>query len=199
MPHLVSIQDLDLDHTADLLDPPLDRNTSVEHVSDLIDRLAGLTGRKQYGDEEPSDLGKRLMAMGRITETILRPTITEFAENKGWTAEFQCEAVVEGVIGSLDGKLFSEPGTVEAVVEMKSRSASPGDLMDVTNDTHWRYQCQTMAYCFMTGCQTAYMPILWFPRGAPDFQLKLYEIKYSIEDLLANWAALRNMRRVKVA
>ena len=199
MPHLVKIQDLSLDRTADLLDPPLYRDTSVEHVSDLIDRLAGLTGRRQYGDEEPTNLGKRLMAMGRISEFVLRPTVRELAEEKGWTVEFQCEAVVEGVIGSLDGKLSSKPGTIAAIVEMKSRYAAPGDITDASNDTYWRYMCQTMAYCYMTACQTAYVPVLWFPRGGPDVQLKLYEIHYEIEELLTNWAALRNMRRVKAA
>ena len=196
LPRLLSSTDLDLGRTADLLDPQVHREEG-DHVSDLINRLAGLLGRHQYGDD-PEPLGERLMAMGRISEAVLRPMISEVASLKGWHCEFQVVERVDGVIGSLDGTVTGPTG-IEAVVEIKSRYAAPGDTTFVgapgKGDTHWRYMCQTMAYCYMTACQTVWMPVLYFPRGGPDVQLKLHVVHFEPQELVSNWNALLNMRR----
>lgn len=196
MPDLLETVSLDLSLAADLLDPPMERDTDAEHVSDLINRLAGLVGRRTY-EAEPSAVAYRLMAMGRIAEAVLRPIVTHAAEERGLTFLPQQVLQVDQVIGSLDGILVS-PTKREAIVEIKSRYASPSNPTNMDNETHWRWSIQTMSYCYMARVEQVWMPVLYLPRGAPDICLQLHIIRYTVEELIENWRVLRNLRRTKV-
>ena len=193
MPDLLETITLDLNLAADLVDPPQDRDHSVEHVSDLINKLAGIVGRRTY-EGEPTEEAWRMMAMGRISEAVLRPIITHQAEKEGLTFIPQQVMVCDDVVGSLDGLLVSPAGR-EAVVEIKSRYASPGDPTNNANDTHWRYMLQTMSYAYMARVSKAWLVGLYFPRGAPGVELKLHRIEFSVPELIENCQLLRNLRR----
>jgi len=183
-----------LNEAADLADPPQPRDNSRLHVSTLVNRAAKLTGNTWYEDEEPSPEGWNIMALGRIWEWASRPIIIDRARAEGLEFTPQVVREVDGIVGSLDGVLSSTlaPDHTLAVVECKSRHSSPSDPRD-----NWRYMCQSMAYCYMTGCTSLWMPILYLPRrGPPDSPFHLYRIEFEPHQLVENWVMLRNVRDV---
>jgi len=194
---------LNMDMVADLLDPPPARDTTTYHVSDLINEAARVTGRaKYYTDEEPKDWQRNIMALGRITETVLRPTAAWLAEGKGMQLWAPVRPrVLDGVTGSPDGELVDDgpwsqvfPPAHElprkGIVEFKSRNAG---FSDPSKD--WRYMCQVQAYCWMANCTVAWMPIMYFPRKLPpDTYTMMSEIQFTPLELADNWTLLLSMK-----
>ena len=181
---------LSMDHAADLADPPQTRSSGL-HVSELVNASAKLTGNRWYGNDEPSDQQVNIMALGRLVEWMVRPAIHELAQEKGLVFQPQQVLTVDDVTGSLDGILVSsEGGGVKAVVECKSRHASPEDP-----SSNWRYMAQGMAYCFMAVCTTLWMPIVYLPRrGPPNAEFMLHVIEFEPHELLENWTMLTNVK-----
>ena len=186
--------EVNLNEAADLADPPEPRDNSKLHVSTLVNRAAKLTGNPWYEDKEPSPEGWNIMALGRIWEWASRPTVEAKAREMGLEFHPQVVKEVDGIVGSLDGVLSPSPAPAHtvAVVECKSRHSSPGDPRD-----NWRYMAQSMAYCYMSGCTTLWMPVLYLPRrGPPDSPFHLYQIEFQPHEIVENWVMLRNVRDV---
>ena len=192
MPELISSQELSMSNLADLLDPPLERDETKDHVSSLVNEAVRITGNGRSYDDEPTREGWNIMALGRIVEAVVRPMVRREAEKLGWQFEPQIVKEIDGIVGSLDG-LLSSPRDIEAVVEVKSRHSSPSDPTQ-----NWRYMAQVQAYCMLSLTTTAWMPILYLPRrGAPNVELHLHIIQFEPWELIENWQMLRNIRRVK--
>ena len=184
--------DITLNEAADWADPPPPRDNSRLHVSTLVNRAAKLTGNPWYEDKEPTQEGRNILALGRIWEWASRPAIGERARAEGLEFIAQVVREVDGIVGSLDGVLSPalSPDHTVAVVECKSRHSSPGDPR-----ANWRWMVQSMAYCYMTGCTTLWMPVLYLPRrGPPDSPFHLYRIEFEPHQLVENWVMLRNLR-----
>ena len=191
MAELVSAEQLSMSQMVDRFDCPLPRDHSKVHVSELINRAAKLTGLDRVYEDDPPQEIWNIMALGRGVEAILRPTIIHEAGKRQWLFKHGEQTVhtVDGIIGSLDGELHSYQG-IEAIVEMKSKHSSPNDPRE-----NWRYMTQCKAYCHMSGCSTAWMPVLYLPRrGPPNVELHLYQITYSDVEIADTWAMLKNCK-----
>ena len=192
MPELISSTELSMSEAADLVDPPLERDETKDHVSALVNEAVRLTGHGKPYDGEPTEWGWNIMALGRIVESVVRPIVQREAERRGWQFTSQVVSEVDGIVGSLDGLLVS-PNRTEAVVEVKSRHSSPSDPTE-----NWRYMAQVQAYCMMALTTKAWMPILYLPRrGPPNAELHLYVVEFEPWELAENWQMLRNIRGVR--
>ena len=185
-------QQLSMSIAADTLDWPVERDHTKPHVSELINIAARVTGQAPSYSDVPTQEGWNIMALGRIAEYCLRPIIHEEAAKRNWLFKMALVKEEDGIIGSLDGELHSYQG-IEAIVEMKSKHSSPSDPTE-----NWRYMAQCKAYCYLSGCNTAWMPILYLPRrGPPNAELFLYTITYTDDEIDSNWAMLKNCRKEK--
>ena len=189
MAELVSAEQLSMSVAVDKFDPPEPRDHSKVHVSELINRAAKLTGMAPSYDDEPTQEGWNIMALGRGVEALLRPMLIHEAGKKEWLFRPQVVHTVDDIIGSLDGELHSYQG-IEAIVEMKSKHSSPGDPRE-----NWRYMAQCQAYCKMAGATVAWMPVLYLPRrGPPNAELHLYQISFSESEIEDLWLTLKNCK-----
>ena len=183
---------LNLDFVADLADPPGYRDESVVHVSDLVSRAATLVGLPSYSSET-TEAQRNIMALGRLWEAMVRPTVKELAELEGLQFIPTVPRVMNDVVGSLDGILVEEgaPDVACAVVETKSRWTSSGDPT-----SNWRWMAQVKAYCFMSMCTRAWMPVLYLPRkGPPNAEFVLHRLEFLPHELAENWQMLMGARR----
>jgi len=179
---------LNLDFVADLADPPGYRDESVVHVSDLVSRAATLVGLPSYSSET-TEAQRNIMALGRLWEAMVRPTVKELAESEGLQFCPKEPRVMNGVVGSLDGTLIKkgEPASrTYAVVETKSRWTDSGDPRD-----NFRWMAQVKAYCWMSMCTRAWMPVLYLPRrGPPNAEFVLHKLEFLPHELAENWQML---------
>ena len=189
MAELVSAEQLSMSVAVDKFDPPEPRDHSKVHVSELINRAAKVTGMAPSYDNEPTQEGWNIMALGRGVEALLRPMLIHEAGKKEWLFKPQIVYTKDDIIGSLDGELHSYQG-IEAIVEMKSKHSSPSDPTE-----NWRYMAQCQAYCHMAGCSTAWMPVLYLPRrGPPNAELHLYQKSFSESEIADLWLTLKNCK-----
>ena len=179
---------MNLNYVADLADPPDYRDESVVHVSDLVSRAAKLVGLPSYSSE-PTEAQRNIMALGRLWEAMVRPTVKELAESEGLQFCPKEPRVMNGVVGSLDGILIKkgEPASrTYAVVETKSRWTDSGDPRD-----NFRWMAQVKAYCWMSMCTRAWMPVLYLPRrGPPNAEFVLHKLEFLPHELAENWQML---------
>jgi len=75
-------------------------------------------------------------------------------------------------------------------VETKSRWTDSGDPRD-----NFRWMAQVKAYCFMSMCTRAWMPVLYLPRrGPPNAEFVLHKLEFLPHELAENWQMLIGAR-----
>jgi hypothetical protein len=172
---------LDIRVAADWIDPPVPRGEESQHVTALVDRAYGL---KSGGQHPPPGV----FEMGRIWEYAARPLVEEWAKLHGGKAIFKLPPLtVDGIVGSLDSLIFW-PDSV-AVVDMKF-TFSP--LRNPLERTKW--MGQFMAYCYMVGATTAYVPNLTISIRPPGATITIWTIKFDQTEIQRNWQALLDSR-----
>lgn len=186
-------ESIPLSTVADLLDPPLPRDETLPHVTGLL-RLGQQILRGKNGDSTPSTHDRDLMAMGRIWEAVVRPDIHRRAAELGMQFQPQVILRADNIIGSLDGliEIVSPSGPISlAVVECKLRFAR----IDDPRGSNWMDQVR--AYCHMAGVVTAWMPVLYLPRGEPGAEYRLHKLNFTQQEIGETWEMLRNLKRYR--
>jgi hypothetical protein len=191
---------LDMENVAEAFNPSFPRNESKVHVSELRDALLETLGLRKGDEDELPKWVKNLGSFGLIWEKVL------------WDVA-QCEAIerdlhfsrgnsssgpiileTDGVIGSLDGIIYTEPGPVSesrpvAVWECKTRWKA--QELPTEND---KYMIQAKAYCWMAGVTQCWFPVLNMGGRPPDMTQWLHIIDFSAQELMENWQSLLRMK-----
>lgn len=185
---------LDMVETANTLDPPLERDNTKPHVSQLIELANQVAGQRPRSIDET---GAAMMSMGRLWELIARPLVTKLAAVSRLDFEQSPVLELEDIIGSLDGRLWDYgtgkikdgTATLMAVVEFKCRFTQPSDPLE-----NWRWMAQVKAYCKMSGCKEAWILVLYLPRGEPKPAIALHLLEFDQLALDENWRMLLNVK-----
>ncbi len=178
---MMSLPDL-----ADFLDPPVVRDLSKPHVSDLINKAMM---EKEMSYEDIDGRVKGIMALGRIWEWVVRADVEREVRGKGLIYLKPFSKECDGVIGSLDGAAYDGPSPV-AVLETKLRFTKPfEDIRD-----YRRYMLQDKAYCHLLGCQEVWMPILHVGNRPPMAEYWWYKLRFTEVEVEECWRMLMNMK-----
>lgn len=179
---------LSLPEAANLWDEPQPRDADHWHVTDLINEAAKVINPKYHYPDDHTENG--IMALGRIWECAIRPYVEDKAVSEGYKFSRQVIVSRDDVIGTTDGIL--EPKSHKGkrkVVEIKSRHSSPADPTH-----HWRWMAQVKAYCAITGCTEAWMPVLYLPKSPPDAVLLLHRLKFTDKEIDDWWTILLSVK-----
>jgi len=175
---------MSLSKLADFLDPPVVRDLSKPHVSDLISKAM------MQGNNINIDLRvEGIMALGRIWEWVVRGDVERRVRSEGliYVKPFSMEC--DGVIGSLDGAAYDGPSPV-AVLETKLRFTKAfEDIRD-----YRRYMLQDKAYCHLLGVTEVWMPILHVGNRPPMAEYWWYKLRFEEVEVEENWRMLMNMK-----
>jgi len=182
-----TIETRSMHNLADLLDPPGFRDPSKPHVTDLIYAADNL-GK----DVEPFDYDslpqatRNIMSMGRIWEHLVRADVIRLAVEQGLMPVMKLSVEVDGIIGSVDGVLYSPAikkletewykELAEVVVEIKARFSPPKPDFPSGNKKYMR-QCK--AYCRMTGARKVWMPIGYFQNRPPNVEYLIHKFEFT--------------------
>ena len=182
---------LDMERMAEYLDPSAPRDPNMFHVSTLVNEAARLAGRDK--DYFPDRGGvNNIMSFGRIAEYIMRVPVWEECDKTNSTFDMQVilKDTKENIVGTLDGLIRPKDEPLNrAIVEIKSKYSKVGSPLD-----NWRYMTQVMAYLKLAHTTVCWMPILYFPRGEPDVQARLFKIRFDVSEIDANYNLLLNAR-----
>ena len=181
---------LNMERMAEKLDPSEPRDPDMFHVSTLVNEAARLAGRKD--DYYPDNEVNNIMSFGRIAEYIMRVPVWEECDKTNSTFDMQVilKDTQANIVGTLDGLIRPKDEPLNrAIVEIKSKYSKVGSPLD-----NWRYMTQVMAYLKLAHTTVCWMPILYFPRGAPDVQARLFKIRFDVSEIDANWNLLLNTR-----
>ena len=181
---------LNMEKMAEYLDPSAPRDPDMFHVSTLVNEAARLAGRDK--DYYPDSGVNNIMSFGRIAEYIMRVPVWEECNKAKLSFDMQVilKDSKENIVGTLDGLISPEDEPYpRAIVEIKSKYSNVTSPLD-----NWRYMAQVMAYLKLAHTTVCWMPILYFPRGEPDVQARLFKIRFDVSEIDANWNLLLNAR-----
>lgn len=183
MPDL-QIVPLNAETLADEIDPPLTRDLTKPHVSELIEMSLKSIGRG-YSDSPPPE---GIMAMGRIWEYAAREKANLLAtETQG---QFISSPVVEkdGVIASLDGYIVWAGDS--AVLEIKLKFSAPKDPRE-----NFRWMSQVKSYCHIMNAKRVIFIVGHLLHSPPRMVAVKYGLRFTEAELQENWQMIMNQAK----
>lgn len=152
--------------------PPIERDRTVPHVSELINIA------KPYDGPHFEGLGD----MGLLWEMAMRPLVREFADvNELYYLPGTIVREKDGVYGSLDGLMFGGDGKI-IVVDTKLKFSK--------QDLPFANRAQMKAYCHMVGAHEAILPVGRILSRPPSAHMELVTLTFDDKELENNWKML---------
>lgn len=162
------------------------RDRSAWHVSNLIESARLITrGNSSYHEYRGAPSG--IMSMGRIWESAVDAYLSRWAGHHGGFFIPDQEGEADGIVGSLDGRMFlAERGWL--VCEAKLR-------FSLGEDIPFKHLQQMRAYCYLSGTNQACYVSGHLSSTPPTARAVLMLLRFTEGSITDNWRMLVETRR----
>lgn len=182
-----------LEEVVEQLDPSPPREESPWHCTNIVDGILRAAGQETFGPADEAPEG--ILHMGRLWEAAVRPWVTHWATQRGWTAIYpQFPFHKDEIIMTVDGILNRPDEDLPAVIETKSRWSRPRDPRGRLRD-----MMQTKSYCKVIGATTVFMPILYLTSGPPMARVRMHQVDFTQKQIDDHWNLMVQQRDRTVA